>query len=746
MNRIRSGLLGTAIAATTCGLAAPSHAQTSDRNQPQTAPAKNSPTPQVDTSLSQGTALDDIVVTARKQRETAQSIPATVRAIGATELANAHVTRIDDLGTLVPNLNITVRADQTPDVVIRGVGSFGLTTGVGFYLDDVQLFDGQTVRPTDLDRVEVLKGPQGTLYGGSNIGGAIKYVSQLPTDKFHADGSVEYGSNETVTVAGAVSGPLIGDTVTARLSAYGTRTSGYAFDPILDRNLDRGKEYGGRLILQAKGADTTAILYLSANKLDSGTSSLYYRPGPPNDPSATRAYSLESSNGTLPDFQRTLYSATLNVQQRLSDSVMLTSISSYFHSKADTVSDVDKGPLPFLVGRQHLERSVWSQEIRLSGDGSGRLKWIVGAFALGNNPDILQANTQFIGDPPSPANLADPTQYATQTTLVQDRRREYAVFGNLQYSLGKVDLEIGVRGDYSRSQTRDALYGLALSEHDTQIVPKFSASYHVTRNVMAYGLVSRGFQPGGVVEGFDPTGAPYLSSYRPETTWNYELGLKTTLGPRAHFNLAAFYLDYRDRLFQSVQFQGAQFVQTTSNIGPSKNYGVEADLAFELVRNLVVTASGGFTRAEWKSIPYIDVDGYDQNGVRFFDGNGDPIPQSINLKGRTAPFTPAYQASLTLDWTHDITPDVSLGLRGNVTAFGKTYWDVTDHYSQEPYSLVNLGARLRFSRFTLSANVQNLFDKRFNTTFISAAEVGAPNNVAGIGRPRTWSAGLSFRY
>ena len=674
-------------------------------------------------AANRGTGLDEIVVTARKQAETTQSIPETVRAIGATELANAHVTRIDDLGTLVSNLNITTRADQTPDVVLRGVGAFGISTGVGFYADDVQLFDGQTVRPSDLDRVEVLKGPQGTLYGGSNIGGAIKYVSKLPTDDFHAQAEVEYGSYETRTYSAAVSGPLA-DHLTVRISGFSTATNGYIFDPILDRKLDRGAEFGGRLTLQAKGDDTTATLYLNAERLRTGASSLYYRPDTPDD------YSLQVTDGTIPYYRRTLFSGTLNLEHRLTDDLTLTSVSSLFHSTENTVADIDKGPLPILTGLQHFARTVWSEELRLANGSGGRFKWLIGAFVQGNDPDTRQSNTQFIGDPSNDAALGDPTQFATQTTFTKERRREYALFGNSQYRFGKLELEVGLRVDYSRVRLLDTLFGLADHRNDVHVLPKVSLSYHPNRNVLAYALVSRGFQPGGVVEGFDVNTAPLLNAFRPETTWNFEAGVKTTLGDRAHFNIAGFYLDYRSRLFQTQQFQGAQLVQVTTNIGASDNYGIEADLSLRLIDKLVLTASAGVTEAKWRNIPYFDPD----FGI------------ATNLAGRTAPFTPAYQGSIALDWTHTLGHDLTLGLRVDAVGVGRQYWDVTDHFQQRPYQLVNLGVRLDYHTFTLSAHVFNVNDARYNTTFISAAEVGAPFNVAGIGRPRLWNVALSYRY
>ncbi len=664
------------------------------------------------------------MVTARKQAESIQSIPESVRAIGATELANAHVTRIDDLGTLVPNLNITTRADQTPDVVLRGVGSFGVTQGVGFYANDVQLFDGQTIRPDDLDRVEVLKGPQGTLYGGNNIGGAIKYVTKLPTPAPEGDATVEYGSYNTRTFSGAVSAPLVPDLIGARASFYDTATGGYQYDPILSRKVDAGEERGGRLTLQYKAEATTATLYLNADSLSTGASSLYYRPDTPSD------YSLQILDGTRPHLDRTLYSFVFDVEQKLPDGMTATSISSLFHSYETTISDIDKGPLPLLTGVQKFKRTVWSQELRLANAPGSPIKWLVGAFGQGNDPDTLQQNTAFNGDPSDDAALADPTQFSQQTTLLKQRHREYALFGNAQYAVGRFDLEGGLRVDYNQSKTSDAIYNLYQKRSELEVLPKVSLTYHLDSNAMVYGLISRGFEPGDITETFDANSNPQLTTYKSETTWNYEVGLKSTLAHRVRFNLAAFYLDYDNRLFQTVQFQGDQFVQVVENIGGSRNYGLEADVSGRLIDRLIVTASAGVTRADWRSINIFDPD----------------IGAETNLSGRTAPFTPEYQGTLTFDWTHDLPYGVIFGARMDVSAVGEQFWDVTDHFKQTPYQILNLGARLEQGSWTLAAHVFNLGDARYNTTFASAAEIQAPFNVAGIGRPRLWSLSLTYRY
>ena len=670
------------------------------------------------------TGLTEIVVTARKRVETMQSIPESIAAFGAQEISDAHITKIDDLGNLVSNLNITTRADNTPDVVLRGIGSFGVVSGVGFYANDVQLFDGQSVRADDIERIEVLKGPQGTLYGGSNIGGAIKYITKLPTDDFHAGASVEFGNYSTQTYSAFVSGPLVSG-LDARASFFDSHTDGYLFDPVLNRTVDGGTERGGRLTLLYKTDATTAALYLYYNWNRAGSgANLYYRPESPTD------YSLNITDGTQPEYLRGLYSATLKIDHQFGDQLNLSSISSYFHSYSDVTVDVDKGPLPFLTAHQAFAHDVGSQEVRLANSGDSALKWLVGIFAQANDPSVFTNTVAFTGDPPTPANLDDPTQYGVQNTDVIQRHREYAVFGNVSYSLAKWTFETGLRADYNNSSLTDPVYGIANEQHGTEVLPKFSASYHFDKDVMGYGSISQGFQPGDLVEEFDANGNAFAGKYKPETTWNYELGLKSTFFGRLRFNAAVFYIDYRDRLFQTVAFQANQFIQLTENIGASRSYGGEFDVSARLTQDLYFTTSFGVTKAIWGNVPYYDLD----------------LNQPTNLSGRTAPYTPAYQGSVSLDWSHHLTDYLTLGARADATLVGQQNWDPTDHFQQPAHQLVNLGIRLEGGQWSVSGHVSNVFNKLYNTEYISAAEVQAPFNVAGIGRPRLWTVNLSYRW
>jgi iron complex outermembrane receptor protein len=670
------------------------------------------------------TALTEIIVTARKRVETAQSIPESIEAFGAQEIADAHITKIDDLANLVSNLNITTRADNTPDVVLRGVGSFGVVSGVGFYANDVQLFDGQTVRADDIERIEVLKGPQGTLYGGSNIGGAIKYVTKLPAEKFEAGAGVELGNYSTQTYNGFISGALVAGLIDARASFFNTHSDGYLYDPVLNRNVDGGTERGGRLTLLYTHDETVATLYLHYDWNHSGNgANLYYRPASVTD------YSLNVTDGTDPQYLRGLYSITLKIDQRLAD-LSLTSISSYFHSYADVTVDVDKGPLPFLSAYQNFKQDVGSQEVRLANSDAGAMKWLVGLFAQANNPNVFTATRSFNGDPSSDAALADPTMYSLQYTDVRQRHREYAVFGNASYDWAHLTFEAGVRADYNNSTLADPIYGIANNQHSTEVMPKFSVSYHFAKDVMGYATVARGYQPGDLVEQFDTGGNPYVGRYKPETTWNYELGFKSTLFDRVRFNAAVFYIDYQQRLFQTVALQANQFLQVTQNIGPSHNYGGEFDVSTRITPDLFVVAGFGATRATWGNTPYYDLD----------------LNVPTNLNGRTAPYAPAYQGTISVDWSHRLNDALLFGARVDASFVGQQFWDPTDHYEQPAHQTVNAGVRVEGGKWSVAGHVSNVFNKLYNTEFVSAAEVQAPFNVAGISRPRMWSVSLNYRW
>ena len=179
-------------------------------------------------------ALEEIVVTARKRSESLQEIPESITSLSSFELEMANIDQINDIGGRIPNLTLTTRADGYPNVTIRGVGSFGNTQGVGFFVDGVQVVTDASSRFGDIERMEVLKGPQGTLYGGSNVGGAIKFITKRPDlEKKVGNLTVTLGEQDTRNFSGTVGMPLIEDKLAIRIFGYHEEDDGFlkASDP-----------------------------------------------------------------------------------------------------------------------------------------------------------------------------------------------------------------------------------------------------------------------------------------------------------------------------------------------------------------------------------------------------------------------------------------------------------------------------------------------------------------------------------
>ena len=218
----------------------------------------------------QASALEEVIVTARKRDESLMDIPESVSAIPAIEVERRNIKGLNKIGLSVPNLNLSMRTDGYPNVTIRGLGAFGMTQGVGFYLDDVQLFSDASSRFGDIERIEVLKGPQGVLYGGSNVGGAVKYVSKTPsTEALSGRLKVLGGEQGIWDVEGDINIPL-SDRWALRAFAFTREDDGFMTNPGslspvfgVDSNQpeDVGayEQSGGRLILHGDITDSLSI-------------------------------------------------------------------------------------------------------------------------------------------------------------------------------------------------------------------------------------------------------------------------------------------------------------------------------------------------------------------------------------------------------------------------------------------------------------------------------------------------------
>ena len=729
-------------------------------------------------------AITEIIVTARKTTESVQSIPETITVIDANTISRAHLTTLDDLNSQVTNLNITQRADNTPDVMLRGVGSFGIVQGVGFYVNDIQQFEGQTVRPNDIERIEVLKGPQGTVFGGSNVGGAIKYVTKRPSDTLTGEATLEYGQFHDRIVDAAVSGPIVPEKLLARLSVFHEQSGGYLPAPTLGKTLPNSNETGGRLTLEYPGDQTKILFYLWADHVLSDNMNLLYTP--PDDHTYQNIY--RGGVDVPPSYRRDLYAPTLAITHDFGD-LVFTSNSSYFHSAVRTLGNLDKGgyiglpsPIPGTDGtiyidyKQNFDKSVVSQEFRLASGGASSFKWLVGALAQELKTDALQL--QNAGLAPILGSQVGVIELVNLST-VQSRNinRDYALFGNASYVLNKWTFEGGLRIAHFINTMRDIPYVNTFAQtppfiasacspcfgrvSETDVLPKASIDYHFTKDVMGYFTIARGDEAANLTDNtfVDALGNNLneVLPFKTEFALSYEAGVKSTLLDRhLTLNLAGFYIDYKDRLFEVGQVVNGGIFTFTNNVGASKNYGFELEAVVRPTSELSLTAGVGVTKAIFGT-------------AIFKDGYGN----LVNANGNQAAYTPEYQATLAVDWRRHLTDDLVLDPSVSARFVGRSYWDSAGcsgnvnvaagvlppnrpylacpydgfRYQQRAYQIVNAGVSLDIGKhWSTGAHVLNVFDTRYNTWFVAASESGAPYNITEINRPRQWFVDVSARF
>ncbi len=728
-------------------------------NQP-AAPPATAPAAATPPASAPENQTEEIVVTARKRRESIQDIPASVDVISESVIKEAHITQLDDIGSRVSNLNIFEAHDNSPAVVMRGVGSFELVQGVGFYMNDVQLFEGQTVRPMDIARIEVLKGPQGTLYGGNNIGGAIKYVTKDPTSTWQNEVTGEIGNRKTLNAAAAISGPLA-DKLGMRLSVYNDYQHGYIWDTYHNETIGASQERGGRLVFLAEPQDATEVrLSFNADSYDTQNENLQYKINQfpaPLQPYTADTYRSSVDDYFIPSFIRKLYSTTLDVEHQFANGISLTSITSQFWSYNRGITDFTKKPKPLDLLFQNFDHRVLSQELRLASAAHSNLDWLAGVFVQRHTTDITNSDLNYNGDiPATPTTCCGPT---TDGTLPYDYdiqnkvQKNYAVFGDATYYAGNWQYELGLRAEHYTSNLRAknqpsaatptfmAPSLLVLGPQDLsggKLSPRASIQYKLLAGTNIYGTITRGFQPGDLSE---QIGA--ITTIRPETATSYELGVKSRLPRGAQLNAAIFLVDYKDRWYQNLVAVAGQFQDITTNVGPSRNTGIEVEFLLPLGSEFKLNGGFGTTRARWGSAQY-----FDPQLTAAAAAAGNPHNVFRNLDGLTAPFTPAYSVNLGLDWNRVLSNGYKVGARLDGSAIGQSYWNPNDIARQKAYQLMNAGAHLDAGNWTWITHVSNLTGTRFNTMYFDATDVGVPDNhsFARINRPRTFVLSGTYRF
>ncbi|WCM26044.1 TonB-dependent receptor [Sphingomonas sp. QA11] len=713
-------------------------------------PARGAPAAASDDQRAGG---EDIVVTARKREERLIDIPQSVSVISADALARVHAERFADYFTRVPSASIVESQAGQTRLVLRGISTNGVGATVATYVDETpygsatSLANGAILTPDidpfDLERVEILRGPQGTLYGANSLGGLVKYVTVAPqTDAVHAaaqGGFESVGKGETGWSGRAAVNVPLGDRVAVRGSGFYRTDPGYIDDPVRGPDVNGGRTYGGRGSVLVRPFDSLSLRGTAfVQNLESNGSNTIDA-----DPVTLRP--------TLGDLKQSRLVAEPNhVKYRIYNvtadydfgPVSLLSSTSWGALDQRQIQDISGlyGPLlsdPSVFGislgaiiNQNVTQRRFTQEVRLASSGASAFDWTLGGFYT-RERNMIDQSIDAIADPTG-AHVPglDGLAFATVTSAY----REIAGFASGTYHFSpKFDLSVG--GRYSHNTQRatqtssgplaggDFSFGGSSSDNvfTYSVAPAFKPNDHLT----LYARVARGYRPGGpnVLPPAAPSEVP--REFAPDTTTDYEIGIKTELlDRRLSFELTGFYTDWNN--IQLIASIGGFGVNT--NGGKASSKGVELSATAKPVPGLTLAASGAYFDAVLNDDAPAVVGGHD----------GDRLP-----------YAPRFASTLSADYERALGDRVTgtIGASWRYTGDRRSAFTAgAAQHRLDAYGQVDAHVGVSFDRFRLDAFVRNLTDSRGIQDVGAAGSARNGAIAVAVSRPRSFGATLGVRY
>jgi iron complex outermembrane recepter protein len=566
-------------------------------------------------------ALEEIVVTAQRREQNLQDVPIAITAMTGAMLAETGVRDPRDLQSYVPNLQFQSGTAATTTIIfLRGVGigdfNANTTGAVGVYVDDVFLGanSGKLFNVFDGESVEVLRGPQGTLYGRNTTGGAIKFASRQPTNELSANASVLYGNYNDIRFEGGIGGPIVDDKLKVRLSALYDKRDGWLLNRVTGHHLNDVDLWALRGIVDFTPTDTLLLrLTLHTGENLGGARQFQHRglgvdfaneplpPGPCGLPMDGLGYSDCDHNPNAGDYniegkeKVEVFGGSLLARLDVG-AVTLTSITAYEQVDRNTLEDTDASPNDVLTSVYKDNPRQWSEELRAQSDGDGRLSWIAGAFffhddlSTDSSYDLLRSLRPFFESPENPTGFSPENNIGLLRYPYDQTTKSSAVFGQADFKI--VDdwtLTAGLRYtedeiDFDYASFFDELgfivplVSVKDSKKFSDLSGRLALSYRASDATLLYASVSKGYNSGGYA-GFAANDPLQLKPFDPEHLYAYEAGVKSEmLDRRVRLNAAAYYYDYQDLQVFIYDTSTGIPIQRKVNAGSGQVYGLEADL------------------------------------------------------------------------------------------------------------------------------------------------------------------------
>ncbi|WP_321416059.1 TonB-dependent receptor [uncultured Desulfobacter sp.] len=613
---------------------------------------------------------ETITVTANKQEEDIQDVPMSITAFDGFTLEDRNITSVRDLTDYVPNLVLTNSGGETyARPVMRGiVNEVTSDVSTAMFIDGIPVLSGSGFGDPlqDIERIEVLRGPQGTLYGKSAVAGAINIITRQPDNDFRGKFSVDAGEDYKKEVSLNLSGPIFQDKLFFGLSGQYFDKDGWVKNGYTGDDENNNSYWYGKVQFRWTPVDDLDIsLYFSQQEYDTDGGHI----GLSQDGAASWGLTASGDREVYSDldaYSKPKISAqALKVSYDFNNALNLTSITTHRLYTGNGVTDFDYNPVVYMHATSDNEEDKISQELRLSSN-TEKMNWVTGIYY---DEDDNKKNIT----------------YGSLTVNRDLGGESYALFGQLRYALThKLGMTGGLRYETQDKYMQDhATGGNSFDDTWDDIAPKFSVDYAITEQVMGYATVAKGFRPGGF--NAKSTNSAY-DSYDSEELWSYEIGAKSQFFEnRLIVNGALFYMDIDDMQVTETLGSGRKYI---TNAGSAASYGAELEVSAKITPQFTITVNAGYTNVVF--------DEYQDAAGDYSDNKAPNVPEYTFAIGGQYRAGNGFYAGF------------------NLVGVGKTYLERTNTYERDAYQLINAKIGYEAENWDIYLYGKNIFDEDYS--------------------------------
>jgi len=679
--------------------------------------------------------LDTVIVTAQKRTELLQKVPIAVSTFNSNQVNAYRIWNTKDISGIIPNVYSADPGDGRDVTAIRGIATTSYDPSTAVYIDGVNQFNLDSYIPNlfDVERIEILRGPQGSLYGRNAMGGVINIITKQPTNYSSGSAELSVGNYGQKRMNLNIKTPIIKDKLFAGVSGLYDARDGYYQNQYNQLPYDRQKGISGNYFLKYIINKQWSINFNTKHRDQENKGAFPLVIGVEE---AFKNPFILNQNAT-----------TTMIDKTINSSLSILHNGNFYQFSAQTAYqknyryytnpiDGDFSPLNAIsvvnnYGKDWNQISAWTQDLKLNSVNNQTLKWTIGAYLFSQNAPTKQG-TYFGTDA---YLLGIENSNFTLINATQIQRKGIAVYGQATYAISsKLNATVGIRRDFEAIQ-QSVAGSLLIDEnkaiYETQplisrktnfgaLSPKLGLDYQFSSTQMAFINYSKGFRPGGLSPLSSDPSQPPLIRYKPEYSNNIELGLKNTLFQNhARLNLTLFYTQLVDAQVPTLVLPDA--ITIIQNRGKLNSKGIELEFTAKANTHLSIDYNAGFTHARFEKLEIA------QNGTsNIFNGN-----KQI--------FTPDVVSNLALQYDQKLKNHLTAFVRTEWKYIGTTYFDLANSIQQSPYSIFNASVGFNMSNLSIKYWSRNLTNQKY---IAYAYDFGAIH----LGDPATNGCSIALKF